>query len=129
MPLISSTSNMEWVIYNKTSSEAYWGKLFFFYSNCLKTCINNTYGDNCQNTCKCNTTTTSFCDIESGFCTCKTDWTGEKCEQPCGDNRFLYSTQNNDPTMTNGTKIKISSTKKCDDCVDGVCQNTTGVCR
>ncbi|KAL4236418.1 hypothetical protein ACF0H5_004803 [Mactra antiquata] len=43
-------------------------------------CVQGTFGDNCNNTCTCETESTSLCDTTNGTCYCKDGWTGVNCE-------------------------------------------------
>ena len=47
-------------------------------------CSNNKYGQNCSNTCDCNSQNTidpsQLCDIKHGTCLCNTNWTGMTCD-------------------------------------------------
>ncbi|XP_059150257.1 fibrillin-1-like isoform X2 [Physella acuta] len=50
-------------------------------------CEDGTYGVNCGMQCSCNRTNTEKCDVITGLCLCKPDWSGEKCH--------IYSDRNN----------------------------------
>lgn len=92
------------------------------FSDCKESCLNNTYGEDCQSTCVCSPENTHDCHTETGYCTCNKDWTGVNCNQPCGSN-FLFA--------INDGAMEESCVKECKNCDvnNGVCQNTTGICR
>lgn len=56
---------------------AMWTRLCFLY---LSECPDNTYGEGCNGTCKCNTQNTMSCNKTTGNCTCKGGWTGDSCD-------------------------------------------------
>ena len=50
--------------------------LFFLFLDCPE----GNWGDNCTQTCSCNTANTRTCDIVSGTCDCLDGWTGDSCD-------------------------------------------------
>lgn len=48
---------------------------------CLKSCPNNKFGHNCEETCStCNNG--GVCSSIDGSCSCAPGWTGERCNEP-----------------------------------------------
>lgn len=69
-------------------------------------CEDYTYGEQCTQTCTCNTSYTETCDGSSGVCTCMTGWEGRDCDVDVDECK--------------------RGTKKCDDTELQVCVNTPG---
>lgn len=69
-------------------------------------CEDYTYGEQCTQTCTCNTSYTETCDGSSGVCTCMTGWEGRDCDVDVDECK--------------------RGTKECEDTELQVCVNTPG---
>ncbi|KAL3836485.1 hypothetical protein ACJMK2_021917, partial [Sinanodonta woodiana] len=101
---------------------------------CMK-CKEGRYGDNCTDRCSCSITNTNSCNPENGSCSCKTGWTGSKCQEdvPECNNTDLICPENSNCLELPGTylcqcnigyiKISNGTCSDIDECGSHPCQN------
>ncbi|XP_070174635.1 fibropellin-1-like [Littorina saxatilis] len=101
-------------------------KLGFAYNNrsVCQECPEGQFGQNCSNTCNCNSTNTESCDRMNGTCYCKAGWEGVTCDDDVRDCKM-------NPLSCSGPEeecVEAESSFVCR-CEDGYFYNTSGLCQ